>query len=169
MNGSVTEESSSDEQITITVDGTEESGEPLSKEADDEVLNEYIQNWKDQTSALVGPLHMEFDSLELITKYDTPSIRFYTSGEYLNKLQELQKHFVSRINYFSKTIGSESECRSALITETMDDGHLTKQAYVHALEFVDFVNVNISELDKVAAAYGDSGNFNYELFVSEDE
>ncbi len=62
MNGSVTEESSSDEQITITVDG-KESGEPLSKEADDEVLNEYIQNWKDQTSALVGPLHMKLIAL----------------------------------------------------------------------------------------------------------
>lgn len=50
INGSVPEESSSDEQntVTVTVDKTAESEEPLSKEVADEVLNEYIQNWKDR-------------------------------------------------------------------------------------------------------------------------
>lgn len=171
INGSVTEESSNDEQVTVTVtvDETEESEEPLSKEAADEVLNEYIQNWNDQANTLEGPLHMEFDRIELNTKYNTPSIRFYASGQYLNKLKELQKHYVSRINSLSKTSGSNSEWRSALINETFYGGNTTSKVYDYALEFVDFVNINISELDKVAEAYGNSGHFDYELFVSEEE
>lgn len=171
VNGSVTEESSNDKQITrtATVAETEESEEPRSKDAVDDVLNEYIKNWKEQASTLKGSLHMEFDRIELYIKYDTPSIRFYASGEYRNKLKELQKHFVSRINYFSKTLGSEAEWRSALITETMGDNHSTKQVYDYALEFMNFVNVNISKLDKIASSYGDSRHFDYELFVSDDE
>lgn len=57
INGSVPEESSSDEQITVTVtlDKTEESEEPLIKEVADEVLNEYIQIGKDQANTLEGP------------------------------------------------------------------------------------------------------------------
>ena len=171
INGSVPEESSSDEQITVTVtvDKTEESEEPHSKEVADEVLNEYIQNWKDQANTLEGPFHMEFDRIELNTKYNTPSIRFYASGQYLNKLKELQKYYVSRIDSLSKTSGSDSEWRSALINETYYGGNTTSKVYDYALEFIDFVNVSISELDKVAAAYGDPGHFDYELFVSEEE
>lgn len=45
VNGSVTEESSNDKQITraATVAETEESEEPRSKDAVDDVMNEYIQ------------------------------------------------------------------------------------------------------------------------------
>ena len=59
--------------------------------------------------------------------------------------------------------------KSALTTETMGDNHSTKQVYDYALEFMNFVNVNISKLDKIASSYGDSRHFDYELFVSDDE
>lgn len=112
---------------------------------------------------------MEFDKIELNTKYNTPSIRFYASGQYLNKIEETTKYYVSRIDSLSKTSGSDSEWRSALINETFYGGNTTSKVYDYALEFIDFVNVSISELDKVAAAYGDPGHFDYELFVSEED
>lgn len=98
-------------------------------------------------------------------KYLMSIFKIGKTGQYLNKLKELQKYYVSRIDSLSTTSGFDSEWRSALINETFYGGNTTSKVYDCALEFIDFINVSISELDKVAAAYGDPGHFDYELFI----